>query len=121
MLLNGVCNTTLIPHQIAHAEMHVAARPAVRARQLDLLSRLGGRGDVLYRRLHHTVAMEARLGRIDERGYVHIVGRGKDLIIAGGSESMSRAPFVMPKATEAFPRTRGSSLSTGSSVRTACR
>jgi malonyl-CoA/methylmalonyl-CoA synthetase len=24
------------------------------------------------------------LGRIDERGYVHIVGRGKDLIITGG-------------------------------------
>ena len=28
-----------------------------------------------------------------------------DLIIAGGVESMSRAPFVMPKATEAFSRT----------------
>jgi len=28
-----------------------------------------------------------------------------DLIIAGGSESMSRAPFVMPKATSAFDRT----------------
>jgi 3-oxoadipyl-CoA thiolase len=27
-----------------------------------------------------------------------------DLIIAGGSESMSRAPFVMPKATSAFDR-----------------
>ena len=27
-----------------------------------------------------------------------------DLIIAGGVESMSRAPFVMPKATEAFSR-----------------
>ena len=27
-----------------------------------------------------------------------------DLIIAGGSESMSRAPFVMPKATAAFDR-----------------
>jgi len=27
-----------------------------------------------------------------------------DLIIAGGVESMSRAPFVMPKATEAFAR-----------------
>jgi malonyl-CoA/methylmalonyl-CoA synthetase len=24
------------------------------------------------------------LGRVDERGYVHIVGRGKDLVIAGG-------------------------------------
>ena len=24
------------------------------------------------------------LGRIDEKGYVHIVGRGKDLIITGG-------------------------------------
>jgi 3-oxoadipyl-CoA thiolase len=31
---------------------------------------------------------------------------GEDaLIIAGGSESMSRAPFVMPKATSAFDRT----------------
>jgi len=28
-----------------------------------------------------------------------------DFIIAGGSESMSRAPFVMPKATAAFDRT----------------
>jgi len=28
-----------------------------------------------------------------------------DLIIAGGTESMSRAPFVMPKATAAFSRT----------------
>ncbi len=28
-----------------------------------------------------------------------------DLIIAGGTESMSRAPFVMPKATSAFTRT----------------
>ena len=24
------------------------------------------------------------LGKIDERGYVHIVGRGKDLMITGG-------------------------------------
>jgi malonyl-CoA/methylmalonyl-CoA synthetase len=24
------------------------------------------------------------LGRVDERGYVHIVGRGKDLVISGG-------------------------------------
>ena len=28
-----------------------------------------------------------------------------DLIVAGGVESMSRAPFVMPKATQAFSRT----------------
>lgn len=28
-----------------------------------------------------------------------------DFIVAGGSESMSRAPFVMPKATAAFDRT----------------
>lgn len=28
-----------------------------------------------------------------------------ELIIAGGAESMSRAPFVMPKATQAFSRT----------------
>ena len=28
-----------------------------------------------------------------------------DLVIAGGVESMSRAPFVMPKASEAFSRT----------------
>lgn len=33
------------------------------------------------------------------------IGAGEaDLIIAGGVESMSRAPFVMPKATEAFSR-----------------
>ncbi|HRO11522.1 malonyl-CoA synthase [Amaricoccus sp.] len=34
------------------------------------------------------------LGRIDERGYVHIVGRGKDLIITGGYN-------VYPKEIEA--------------------
>jgi 3-oxoadipyl-CoA thiolase len=34
-----------------------------------------------------------------------IRGGEADLIIAGGSESMSRAPFVMPKAEQAFSRT----------------
>jgi len=34
-----------------------------------------------------------------------IRGGESELIIAGGSESMSRAPFVMPKATSAFDRT----------------
>ena len=34
-----------------------------------------------------------------------IRGGDADLIIAGGSESMSRAPFVMPKADSAFSRT----------------
>jgi 3-oxoadipyl-CoA thiolase len=33
-----------------------------------------------------------------------IRGGESDLIIGGGSESMSRAPFVMPKATSAFDR-----------------
>jgi 3-oxoadipyl-CoA thiolase len=33
-----------------------------------------------------------------------IRGGESDLIIAGGSESMSRAPFVLPKATSAFDR-----------------
>jgi acetyl-CoA acetyltransferase len=33
-----------------------------------------------------------------------IRGGESDLIIAGGSESMSRAPFVMAKATSAFDR-----------------
>ena len=33
-----------------------------------------------------------------------IRGGDADLIIAGGSESMSRAPFVIPKATSAFDR-----------------
>jgi 3-oxoadipyl-CoA thiolase len=33
-----------------------------------------------------------------------IRGGDADLIVAGGSESMSRAPFVMPKATSAFDR-----------------
>jgi 3-oxoadipyl-CoA thiolase len=41
------------------------------------------------------VAMAARTIRSGEA----------DLLIAGGSESMSRAPFVMPKATSAFDRT----------------
>ena len=33
-----------------------------------------------------------------------IRGGESDLVIAGGSESMSRAPFVMPKAAQAFDR-----------------
>src|SRR5205807_5067927 len=33
-----------------------------------------------------------------------IRGGESEMIIAGGSESMSRAPFVMPKATQAFDR-----------------
>jgi acetyl-CoA acetyltransferase len=33
-----------------------------------------------------------------------------DLVIAGGVESMSRAPFVMPKAEVAFSRTRRSTI-----------
>ena len=33
-----------------------------------------------------------------------IRGGDADFLIAGGSESMSRAPFVMPKATSAFDR-----------------
>ena len=32
-----------------------------------------------------------------------------DFFIAGGVESMSRAPFVMPKATSAFSRSTGDS------------
>jgi 3-oxoadipyl-CoA thiolase len=42
----------------------------------------------------NAVAMAARAIR----------GGESDLIVAGGSESMSRAPFVMPKATSAFDR-----------------
>ncbi|MEU3455106.1 3-oxoadipyl-CoA thiolase [Micromonospora sp. NPDC006766] len=34
-----------------------------------------------------------------------IVAGDADLLVAGGVESMSRAPFVMPKATSAFSRT----------------
>ncbi|MGW0433923.1 3-oxoadipyl-CoA thiolase [Micromonospora sp. NPDC003197] len=34
-----------------------------------------------------------------------IVAGEADLVVAGGVESMSRAPFVMPKATSAFART----------------
>ncbi len=30
------------------------------------------------------------LGKVDPRGYVHIVGRGKDLIISAGSTSTRR-------------------------------
>src|SRR5947208_11220315 len=40
------------------------------------------------------VAMAARVVR----------GSEAEMLIAGGSESMSRAPFVMPKATSAFDR-----------------
>jgi 3-oxoadipyl-CoA thiolase len=37
-------------------------------------------------------------------GHREIVAGEADLVIAGGSESMSRAPFVMPKAEAAFSR-----------------
>ena len=37
------------------------------------------------------------LGKIDERGYVHIVGRGKDLVISGGFN-------VYPKEVESRDR-----------------
>src|SRR3546814_7890717 len=56
-----------------------------------------------YWRMPDKTAMEFRadgyfitgdLGRIDPRGYVHIVGRGKDLVISGGYN-------VYPKEVEA--------------------
>jgi len=70
------------------------------ARMAGLLSGLpDGSGGVTLNRLCGSgldaVAMAARAIR----------GGDADLIIAGGSESMSRAPFVMPKATAAFDRT----------------
>jgi 3-oxoadipyl-CoA thiolase len=37
-------------------------------------------------------------------GHREIAAREADLVIAGGSESMSRAPFVMPKADAPFSR-----------------
>jgi 3-oxoadipyl-CoA thiolase len=70
------------------------------ARMAGLLAGLpDGSGGVTLNRLCGSgldaVAMAARAIR----------GGDSDLIIAGGSESMSRAPFVMPKATVAFDRT----------------
>jgi len=69
------------------------------ARMAGLLAGLpDGSGGVTLNRLCGSgldaVAMAARAIRSGEG----------DLIIAGGSESMSRAPFVMPKATSAFDR-----------------
>ena len=69
------------------------------ARMAGLLAGLpDGSGGVTLNRLCGSgldaVAMAARAIR----------GGDADLIIAGGSESMSRAPFVMPKATSAFDR-----------------
>ena len=69
------------------------------ARMAGLLARLpDSSGGVTLNRLCGSgldaVAMAARAIR----------GGESDLIIAGGSESMSRAPFVMPKATSAFDR-----------------
>lgn len=69
------------------------------ARMAGLLAGLpGSSGGVTLNRLCGSgldaVAMAARAIRSGEG----------DLIIAGGSESMSRAPFVMPKATSAFDR-----------------
>jgi malonyl-CoA/methylmalonyl-CoA synthetase len=51
------------------------------------------------------------LGRIDERGYVHIVGRGKDLIISGGfnvypkevEEEIDAMPGVVESAVIGVP------------------
>ncbi len=70
------------------------------ARMAGLLAGLpDGSGGVTLNRLCGSgldaVAMAARAIR----------GGDADLIIAGGSESMSRAPFVMPKASAAFDRT----------------
>jgi 3-oxoadipyl-CoA thiolase len=69
------------------------------ARMAGLLAGLPDRsGGVTLNRLcgsgMDAVAMAARVIR----------GSEADLIIAGGSESMSRAPFVMAKATSAFDR-----------------
>jgi 3-oxoadipyl-CoA thiolase len=69
------------------------------ARMAGLLAGLPhGSGGVTLNRLcgsgMDAVAMAARAIR----------GGEGDLIVAGGSESMSRAPFVMPKATSAFDR-----------------
>ena len=69
------------------------------ARMAGLLAGLpDGSGGVTLNRLCGSgldaVAMAAR----------SIRGGESDLIIAGGSESMSRAPFVMPKAASAFDR-----------------
>ncbi len=51
------------------------------------------------------------LGRIDERGYVHIVGRGKDLIITGGlnvypkevEDVINALPGIMESAVIGLP------------------
>ena len=69
------------------------------ARMAGLLAGLPhGSGGVTLNRLcgsgMDAVTMAARVVR----------GSDADLLIAGGSESMSRAPFVMAKATEAFGR-----------------
>ena len=69
------------------------------ARMAGLLAGLPhGSGGVTLNRLcgsgMDAVAMAARVVR----------GSEADLLIAGGSESMSRAPFVMAKATSAFDR-----------------
>jgi 3-oxoadipyl-CoA thiolase len=69
------------------------------ARMAALLAGLPDRsGGVTLNRLcgsgMDAVAMAARVIR----------GSEADMVIAGGSESMSRAPFVMPKATSAFDR-----------------
>ena len=70
------------------------------ARMAGLLAGLPDRsGGVTLNRLcgsgMDAVAMAARVIR----------GSEADMIVAGGSESMSRAPFVMAKATSAFDRT----------------
>jgi 3-oxoadipyl-CoA thiolase len=69
------------------------------ARMAGLLAGLPDRsGGVTLNRLcgsgMDAVAMAARVIR----------GSEADMVIAGGSESMSRAPFVMPKASSAFDR-----------------
>ncbi|HLS79999.1 MAG TPA: malonyl-CoA synthase [Steroidobacter sp.] len=47
------------------------------------------------------------LGRIDERGYVHIVGRGKDLIITGGYNVY---PIEIENAIDALPEVMESAV-----------
>jgi 3-hydroxyacyl-CoA dehydrogenase/acetyl-CoA acetyltransferase len=55
-------------------------------------------------RRHHQPPVRLGPGRRGHGGARHQGRRSRQLMIAGGVESMSRAPFVMPKAESAFSR-----------------
>ena len=50
---------------------------------------------------------DATVNRLRGSGLEAIAAGEADICLAGGAESMTRAPFVLPRAEQAFPREAG--------------